>query len=89
MKFHNQENQAKMLQNVEMKIHRVCDQMTLLHSKIESLQIRYQRTRHLPESPVTQSVSMQLNVLQGMYNTYYQYAAKETQKLMVLYTPGV
>lgn len=75
------------LKGVEKKLHKVCDQMTILHMKIQNLQIRYQRTRHTPDSPLNHSLSMQLNVLQSMYNAYYQYAAKQTQQLMVLYSP--
>jgi len=76
------------LKGVEKKLHKVCDQMTILHMKIQNLQTRYQRTRHTPDSPLNQSLSMQLNVHQFMYNAYYQYAAKQTQQLMVLYSPG-
>ena len=75
------------LKEVEKRLHRVCDQMTILHTKIQNLRLRYQRTRHTPGSPLNQSLSMQLNVLQGMYNAYYQYAAKQTQELMILYSP--
>ena len=77
------------LKGVEKRLHQVCDQMTILYSKIDNLQLRYQRTRHTPDSPLNQSLSMQLNVLKGMYNVYYQYAAKQTEKLMILYGSGL
>lgn len=92
MKVSSNNRQAKTsvtLKGVEKRLHKVCDQMTILHTRIENLGLRYQRTKHTPGSPLNQSLSMQLNVLQGMYNVYYQYAAKQTEKLMVLYGQGL
>ena len=80
----NCDNTQVALAAVEQRLHKVCDQMTILHSKIQNLQLRHKRTSKCPESPLAQSVGMQLNVLQGMYNAYYQYAARQTQKLMIL-----
>ena len=85
----NCENTKVTLQEVEQRIHKVCDQMTLLHTKVQHLQVRYQRSRQSPESPLTLSLRLQLQVLQNMYNAYYQYAASQTQKLMTLYEPDM
>lgn len=90
MKVNCNNRQVKVtLKGVEQRIHKVCDQMTLLDTKIQNLRLRYKRSRQTPGSPLTQSLDMQLNVLQSMYNAYYQYAARQTQKLMILYDPEV
>lgn len=92
MKFSSNNRQAKAnvtLKGVEKKIHKACDQMTILHNRIQNLRLRYKRTKQNPGSPLNQSLSMQLNILQGMYNVYYQYAAKQTEKLKVLYCQGL
>jgi hypothetical protein len=71
------------LAEVEQRLHKACDQMSLLHHTIKNIQLRHSRAAVRGHSVFVQSLDLKLQVLQSVYNAYYSCAAKQAQQLML------
>ena len=71
---------------IEKRLHKTCDQMTILHSTIKNLQVRYKRATKHTQSLSAYNLKLQLQTLQSVYNMYYMYASKQAQQLIVCST---
>ena len=70
--------------DTERRIHKACDQMEAIHSKIKDLQLRLQRAVKNQRHYFAKNYEMQLQVLQGVYNTYHMYCSRKAEVLMQL-----
>jgi hypothetical protein len=70
----------------EKRLHKTCDQMSLIHSNIRSLKIRHKRAALNPNSHSAYSLKLKLDVLQSVYNMYYIYASRQAKHLIVCST---
>lgn len=71
---------------IEKRLHKTCDQMSLIHSNIRGLQIRHKRAALNPNSHSAHSLRLKLEVLQSVYNMYYTYASRQAKHLIVCST---
>lgn len=65
----------------ERSLNRSCDQMDVILRKIHHLDHRRKLSLKRENNPVTMTLSLQLDVLRGMYNMYYQYADVKAKQL--------
>ena len=77
-------DQLDVYSDTERRIHKACDQMEVIHSKIKDLQIRLQRAVKNQRHYFAKNYEMQLQVLQGVYNTYHMYCSRKAEVLMQL-----
>lgn len=77
-------DQQQVYRDTEMKMHKACDQMQVLLSKINDLQQRHRRAVHHNQQTFMQTYKMQINVLQGVYNMYYMYCSQKAEVLVKL-----
>ena len=77
-------DQLDVYSDTERRIHKACDQMEAIHSKIKDLQIRLQRAVKNQRHYFAKNYEMQLQVLQGVYNTYHMYCSRKAEVLMQL-----
>ena len=78
------QNKRESFKKTERCLNRSCDQMDLILRKINHTNQRKKNAMKIDGNPVTMTLGMQLQVLEGMYNVYYKYAeikAKELQQL--------
>ncbi len=68
----------------ERRIHKACDQMTAIYSKIQDMQVRLDRARGRSQFGFTYSLEMQLQVVQGVYDKYYLYCSVKAERLLQL-----
>ena len=67
---------------VERRILKACDQMDLILSKIQDVEMRHQRAvKNSYYGANDMNYELQLHVLQGMYNMYYTYCSQKAQLL--------
>ena len=71
---------------IEKRLHKTCDQMTILHSTIKNLQVRHKRATKHTQSLSAYNLKLQLQTLQSVYNMHYMYASKQAQQLIVCST---
>lgn len=82
----NRKIKAKVsLATAETQLHRTCDQMNLIYSKIQHIHLRQQRVKHKSLSTQSHNLALQLTVFKNMYSAYYQYAAVQAEQLKKLY----
>ena len=63
---------------------RSCDQMEVLLSKISFLEEKLERALQTENVAVEKNLSLQLDVLRGVYNMYYKYSEVKATQLMAL-----
>ena len=74
------------MQGAERRLHKTCDQMEQLQSRISLLKARHQRAiRRRPSA--AESLGVQLCVMEGVYAMYYTYAETQCQQLAKALTP--
>lgn len=73
--------------SAEKRLHKTCDQMELLQSRISVLQTRHKRARQRSRLATAESLRMQLSVLEGVYAMYYNYAENQCQQMLKDLTP--
>ena len=78
-------DRASTVGGVERKLNRVCDQMELLHMKIAELQSRAADAEQHGRWSHCSSLGMRLSMLQGVYNMYYEFAARTSRTLCQLH----
>ena len=76
---------ALIIDVVERKLDRVCDQMALLHTKIVDLQSRLTDAKTRGRWSHVDSLGMRLGVLEGVYNMYHEYASRTAVELSRLH----
>lgn len=62
------------LVNSERRFRRACEQIVLLNQKLEELQLRYGRAKSDNLRSYRYSLRLRLAVVEGLRNTYYEYA---------------
>lgn len=75
---------AKSSLSAEKRLHKTCDQMEMLQSRISVLRARHQRAcSHKSRClAVAESLHLQLSVLEGVYAMYYSYAETQSEQLL-------
>lgn len=68
--------------SAEKRLHKTCDQMEMLQSRISLLQDRHQRASKKSRLAAAESLRLQLSVLEGIYAVYYSYAETQCQQLL-------
>lgn len=68
--------------SAEKRLHKTCDQMEMLQSRISLLRSRHQRASKKTCMAVAESLRLQLSVLEGVYAVYYSYAETQCQQLL-------
>lgn len=68
---------------VEQRLHKTCDQMTLLHCTINNMKLRHRRAALRGHSAMLHSLELRIQVVQSVYNTFYMCAAQQAQQLML------
>ena len=66
----------------EKVLDRSCDQMTTILQKISKIERRYKLAIKNRKTLTADSLSMQLQVLRGVYNMYYCYAEVKAKQLV-------
>ena len=69
--------------SAEKRLHKTCDQMERLESRISLLRSRHQRARVKSRLAAAESVRLELSVLEGVYAMYYSYAQTQSQQLLL------
>ena len=68
--------------SAEMRLHKTCDQMELLQTRISVLRARHQRACQRSRLAAAESLHLQLSVMEGMYALYHGYAERQCQQLL-------
>ena len=68
--------------SAEKRLHKTCDQMEMLKSRISLLRSRHQRASKKTCLAATEILRLQLSVLEGVYDMYYSYAETQSQQLL-------
>ena len=76
-------NKVEVYKEAERRIQKACDQMDMILSKIQDVELRYQRAVK-DGHQCTSNYELQLQVLRGMYNMYYTYCSQKAQILAEL-----
>ena len=71
----------KSFSSAEKRLHKTCDQMEHLESRISLLRSRHQRALKRACGAAAESLGLQLYVLEGVYAMYYSYAETQCQQL--------
>ena len=69
---------------VERQLNRTCDQLQVLHCRIETLRIRQQRYAKKGSCNSSHCLQMELQVTEGVYAVYYKYGEMKAGQLMEL-----
>ena len=69
---------------LEGRVHKSCDQLQMLNRKISDLRVRHQRASHRGQRPFCKNLQLQLDVYQGLYNTFYTYTATQAHQLALV-----
>lgn len=70
---------------VEKQLNRTCDQLQVLHCRIETLRIRQQRYANNGScNSSSHCLQMELQVVEGVYAVYYKYGEMKAGQLMEL-----
>lgn len=77
---------AKSALSAEKRLHKTCDQMEMLQSRITVLHGRHQRASKRSRLGAAESLRLQLSVLESVYAMYYSYAETQCQQLVQLDT---
>ena len=73
--------------NAEARLHKTCDQMELLETRISALRTRHQRAQQKSLLAAAESLHLQMSVLEGVYAMYYSYAERQCKQLLEDLTP--
>jgi len=73
--------------SAEKRLHKTCDQMELLQTRISVLQTRHKRAHQRSRLAAAESLRLQLCMLEGVYAMYYSYAESQCQQLLKDFTP--
>jgi len=73
---------AKSALTAEKSLHKTCDQMERLQSRISVLRARHQRASHKSRLAAAESLRLQFSVLEGVYAMYYSYAETQCEQLL-------
>lgn len=83
-------SRQKSVHDAAKRLHKTCDQMEQLQSRISLLRARHQRAlKRACGAAAAESLHLQLSVLEGVYNMYYSYAETQCQKMLGTLTPSV
>ena len=69
----------------EMHLNKACDQMQHILAKISEVKTRHQRALKHNQPNRVRQLKVQLQVLQGMYNIFHQYADHKARQMAALY----
>jgi hypothetical protein len=69
----------------EISLNKACDQMQQLLGKIKEVKTRHQRALKRNQENRHRQLKVQVQVLQGMYNVFHQYADQKARKMAALY----
>ena len=78
------EEQKNSFAVIERCLDRSCDQMEMLLAKISFLEQRLQNAEENQNEAVMKNLTLQLDVLQGVYSMYYSYSEVKATQLMML-----
>ena len=70
---------------IERQLERTCDQLHVLHSRIEMLRVRQKR---FASRGCVYSLQIELQVVEAVYAVYYKYGAMKAGQLMELDQSG-
>lgn len=73
------------LRDVDRKFKQSCEQIVLLNSQMEDLQVRYDRATKLNRRSFRYTLRIRLSTLEGLRNAYYEYASKRANELEALH----
>ena len=76
--------QQSSFSRTEHQIHSACDQMSLLLRAIQDVQVRAQRATKRQQDFTAKSLEMRVQVLQGVYNMYYEFCRQKADLLVQL-----
>jgi len=80
---HSKKSAAKSCRaHSEKHINLACDQMQRLLAQIDTVQVRHQRAVKRNQDNRSRQLAVQLQVLQGMYTMFYQYADLKVGQLV-------
>lgn len=65
----------------ERRFRRACEQIVLLNQKLEELQRRYNRAKDINQKSFRYSLRLRLSVLEGIRNTYFDYAHAKAEQV--------
>ena len=80
MKVHSKSTKA-----TEIRLNKACDQMQQILAKINEVKTRHQRALKHNQHNRSRQLKVQLQVLQGMYNVFHQYADHKARQMAALY----
>ena len=69
----------------EMHLNKACDQMQNILAKISEVKTHHQRALKHNQPNRARQLKVQLQVLQGMYNVFHQYADHKARQMAALY----
>jgi hypothetical protein len=67
--------------DTERRFRKACEQIILLNSRFEELQLRYNRAKNANHKSFRYSLRLRLSVLEGLRNTYYEYAHAKAEQV--------
>jgi hypothetical protein len=65
----------------ERRFRRACEQIILLNARLGELQIRYNKAKDVNHKSFRYSLRLRLSVLEGLRNTYFEYAHAKAEKV--------
>ena len=78
-------NTKAVTKTTEICLNKACDQMQQLLGKIKEVKTRHQRALKHNQDNRCRQLKVQIQVLQGMYNVFHQYADHKTRQMAALY----
>jgi len=69
--------------SLEQSLNKTCDQMQHIHNKMNFTSIKLKRATSYSNKPAMQSLQLQLQVLEQVYQMYYMYAEKAAHQMML------
>jgi hypothetical protein len=65
----------------ERRFRRSCEQIILLNTRLGELQLRYNRAKDANHKSFRYSLRLRLSVMEGLRNTYYEYAHAKAEQV--------
>jgi len=74
------------LYETENRFRRSCEQIILLNNKLEDLQLRYDKAKTDNHKSYRYNLRLKMATVEGVRNTYYEYACWKAEKVAELRT---
>jgi hypothetical protein len=75
-------SRSKSAISAEQRLHKTCDQMETIQSRISLLNARHKRASKKTCLAAAETLRLQMSVLEGVYAMYYSYAETQCQHLL-------